>query len=289
MKKVHLQHLSKDKKLIEAIFAPEDGMNLLSLTKDGQEFIAQDTKEEFERRFAGLGALIGPHFYHRKQESIPAVDEKIFPHIANLDLSKPTDPLSHGIGRYCKWNYSETSTTITGHLSGKDTQNGHTLASLEGFDFELTYSCHVSATGLTITYEVKSEHPETTIGLHYYLALPGGEGFVHMDCKEEYNDLGTWKPIPKEWKNDKGELFFNLKEESDYGFLPRSEKNEGAALLSTPDRKLQVSYKASSEQHAFQLYHPKDASFVCIEPVSAINPRDPKGSNHKLQIRLDIL
>ena len=289
MKKVHLQHLSKDKKLIEAVFAPEYGMNLLSFTKDGKEYIARETEGEFSRRFGGLGALIGPHFYHRKYDTIPSVDASIFPHIANLDLSKQTDPLSHGIGRYCAWNYSETSTTITGHLSGKDTQQGWTLASLEGFDFDLHFSCHVNAHGLDITYEVQSEHPATTIGLHYYLALPGGEGFVNIDCKEEYNDLGTWKAIPREWKNDKGQLYFNLQQPSDFGFLPSGNKQEGKATLFAPDRTLEVSYKASSKEHAFQLYHPKDTTFVCIEPVSAINPRDPKGSSHKLHIRLHIL
>lgn len=289
MKKIHLQHVSKDKEIIEATFAPELGMNLLSLKKGDKEYIAQDTMQEFERRFAGLGALIGPHFYHRQQKNIPQLDEKTFPHITSLDLSKGGDPLSHGIGRYCKWNSSETSSTITAHLSGLDSHHGKTLASLEGFDFEMMFSCSVTATGLDIKYEVRSETAPTTIGLHYYLALPEKEGFVNIACKDKYNDMGSWKQIPESWLNDQGELFFNLQEESDYGFLPDNNKKEGVAILSSSSRKLQISYSADSEQNAFQLYHPKNAPFVCIEPVSAKNPRDPKGSSHKLHIKVDIL
>jgi hypothetical protein len=288
-KAVHLQHLSKDKKLIEATFSPESGMNLLSFKKDGQEFIDQKTATDFHTRFAGLGALIGPHFYHRPLDKIPPLEQEIFPHITSLgDISK-TDPLSHGIARYVSWNYDETSSSITGRLCGLDTHNENTLASLEGFNFKLTFSCQLTCSGLDIKYHVEAEDHPTTIGLHYYLSLPDKTGSISMNSQNTYNDMGTSKEIPKEWLDDKGHLLFDLSNESDFGFWPNTEDNTGSAILKTPSHSLKISYKASSDQHAFQLYHPKDSSFVCIEPVSAKDPRAPTGSNHTLHIKMEVI
>ncbi|MCH9620835.1 MAG: hypothetical protein S4CHLAM20_02390 [Chlamydiia bacterium] len=288
-KRVHLKHLSKDKKLLEAIFAPAEGMNLISFRKDGKEFIDQSTKADFDKRFAGLGALIGPHFYHRKQNEIPPLDPEIFPHISSLgDLSK-TDPLSHGIGRYVSWNFDNTSSSITGTVCGLDTHNGKTLASLEGFNFKLHFSCHLTNSGLNIKYEVTNEEKPTTIGLHYYLALKDKKGSVTIKSKKQYNDMGTFKDIPNKWRDSHGNLHFDLKNESDFGFFPDTTDNTGQAVLKTKSHSLKISYKAFSDQHAFQLYHPKDGSFVCIEPVSAKNPRAPEGLNHKLHINIEVL
>lgn len=290
MKKVHLQHLSKDKKLIEATFSPSHGMNLLSFKKDGMELLDMNTISDFNKRFGGLGALIGPHFYHRKKQDIPTIsDPSIFPHIKNLNESQKKDPLSHGIGRYCSWNFDETSTSITGHISGLDTQNNVTLASLEGFNFKMDFSCQLTNTGLDIDYHVQSDNHPSTIGLHYYFSLPEKEGFVTIPCKPKYNDMGTWKDIPSNWLNNKRDLYFNLENESDFGFHPNNNNNEGEAILHTPSYSLKISYKANSDQHAFQLFHPKDATFVCIEPVSAKDPRAPYGENHKLKVKIDIL
>jgi len=288
-KKIHLKHLSSQGKLYEAVFAPSLGMNLISFKYDGKEMIAPSTKDDFKRRFAGLGALIGPHFYHRPYDKIPALDEETFPHIKSLgDLSK-TDPLSHGIARYVSWNFDDTSTSITGTICGLDTHNGKTLASLEGFNFQLKFSAHLTSKGLDIKYHVESEESDTTIGLHYYLNLPGKTGSVSMKCKPQYNDMGTFKDIPQEWKDKNGLLNFDLSMASDYGFFPDTSDNSGEATLHAQDHKLKVSYKAGSEQNAFQLYHPKDSDFVCIEPVSAKNPRAPEGKKHSLHIHLEVL
>ena len=290
MKKVCLQHITKDKKLLEAVFSPSHGMNLLSLKKDGLELIDPNTTFDFEKRYGGLGPLIGPHFYHRKEDDIPRIsDSSIFPHIQNLNASQKKDPLSHGIGRYCSWNFHETSTSITGHISGLDAHNKVTLASLEGFNFKMDFSCHLTNTGLDIDYHVISENHPSTIGLHYYFSLPEKKGFVTIPCKSKYNDMGNWKTIPNNWLNKEKSLYFNLDEESDYGFLPNTDNNKGVAFLQTPSHNIKISYKANSSEHAFQLYHPKDATFVCIEPVSAQDPRKPSGTDHKLQVKIDIL
>lgn len=153
----------------------------------------------------------------------------------------------------------------------------------------MDFSCHLTNTGLDIKYHVQSEEHPCTIGLHYYLALPEKEGFVTIACKKEYNDLGTLKTIPDKWLNDKEFLHFNLDQQSDFVFIPDTDDFSGEATLSTPSRKLRIFYKADSEQNAFVLYHPKDATFVCIEPVSAKDPRSPYGMSHKLRIKIDIL
>ena len=101
--------------------------------------------------------------------------------------------------------------------------------------------------------------------------------------------MSVWKKIPDNWKNQEGKLHFNLDEAADFGFLPRSDDKTGSALLTTKTHSLKVSYEASSPENAFQLYHPKDASFVCIEPVSAKNPRQPAGNEHKLHIKLEVM
>jgi hypothetical protein len=289
MKKVHLQHLTKDKKLLEATFSPSHGMNLLSFKHDGFELIDTSTDGDFKKRLGGLGPLIGPHFYHRKKEDVKAVSSTLFPHIKSLSDSQKKDPLSHGVGRYCAWNYDETSTSINSHLSGLDAREDVTLASIEGFNFKMDFSAHLTAKGLEIDYRVVSENHPSTIGLHYYLRLPNKKGFVTISSMNKYNDMGNWKKIPKEWLNEDGALHFDLKNQSDFGFLPNTTDNTGEAILTTPSHSLKISYKAASDEHAFQLYHPKDSSFVCIEPVSAKNPRSPAGNSHRLKVKIEIL
>ena len=290
MKSIHLQHLSDNNSLLEASFAPSHGMNLLSLKKNDLEIIDQQTKQDFTKRYGGLGPLIGPHFYHRKKENIPPIDVcSIFPHLNNFNRNSNKDPLSHGVGRYCPWNYSETATSISAKLSGLDTYNNTTLTAIEGFNFTMNFFAKLTNKGLTIQYKVKSEDLVSTIGLHYYLSLPNGDGTVTMPCKDHYNDMSTWKKIPEEWLKENNLLFFNLKEEADFGFIPNTKDNSGWALLKTKTHDIKISYQANSEQHAFQLYHPKDSSFVCIEPVSAINPRDPAGYEHELKITIEII
>ena len=290
MKKIHLQHLSSDNKLIEALFSPSHGMNLLSFKKDNIEFIDQSTTDEFESRFAGLGALIGPHFYHRKSEETLSTDYSVlFPDINENLIKEKGDPLSHGIGRYSSWNYENSSTTIHSHLSGLDTINTHTLASIEGFNFRMNFSCHLTNNGLNIDYDITSDGHPCTIGLHYYLALPNKTGRVKIPCNKQYNDLGTWKDIPKEWLDDDNNLDFDLSNKSDFGFIPNTDNNTGSAILETEIYSLKISYKAHSDQHAFQLYHPENSSFVCIEPVSAKDPRASHGSEHKLNIKIEVI
>lgn len=288
MEKVFLQHKAENEDLVSAVFSPSHGMNLLNFSIGDKEFIDQSTKGDFEKRFGGLGPLIGPHFYHREESIIPKLDTKVLPFMNNLSPSQLKDPLSHGIGRYCHWNYTSTSSSIKAEIAGMDTMNGQTLASIEGFDFALLYKCKLTKRGLEIDYSCESVDHTSTIGLHYYLSLPKGDSFVQMDCKDTYNDLGSVKNIPDHWKKN-GQMHFPLSEPSDYSFWPNTTNNSGSCILVTPEYSLKISYKASSEEHSLQLYHPKDSSFVCIEPVSAIDPRNPQGNKHKLHVTMELL
>ncbi len=274
---------------MKATFCPDKGMNLTSLMFDDIEVIDQSTRNLFEERNAGLGALIGPHFYHRKNP--PRVpNPSAFPHISRLKSPGSDEPFSHGIGRYVSWNYTASNKAISGHLSGKDTYGGMPLSALEGFDFEMNFNAQATANGLEVEMNVESPTAPTIAGLHYYYALDNHAGVVRMSSQDQYNDMGTLKPIPPEWKDpENGALAFNLKWASDYGFRPRTQDFSGDAELATGTRRLHIHYQAGSDEQALQLYHPLGASFVCIEPVTAKNPRDAKQRKNHLKVRIQSL
>lgn len=291
MKEVILQRILSNGSSLKATFLPEQGMNLASYKKNDTEVIDQSTRGMFEQRMSGLGPIIGPHFYHRKENEIPFVpDETMFPHIARTKKANNLEPFSHGIGRYVKWNWNASGTTIEGHLSGLDTHQGVTLAALEGFDFQMKFKAQLAEEGLKIDMQVESESHPTIAGLHYYYRLEDAKGSVKIHCQDKYNDMGTWKEIPKQWQeDDSNHLRFDLMQESDYGFRPLSDNFSGDALLTTRSHQLRVHYETASDENAFQLYHPKNSSFVCIEPVTAKNPRDAKQKKNHLQVCIEIL
>ncbi len=286
MKEIILQRALEDGSLLRATFLPEYGMNLSSLKKGDIEVIDQSTKPLFDERLSGLGPIIGPHFYHRKESEVTFVpDETIFPHLANIRKPDSKEPFSHGIGRYVPWSYTASETEVSAHLSGSDTYHGMTLEALEGFDFSMTFKAHLSLQGLEIEMHTNSVQKPSIAGLHYYFALKNHEGFVTMNCKNQYGDKGFWRHIPSRWQ-DQGHLHFNLQEESDYTFIPVSTDFSGIALLETSSHKLKIEYKTGSDEHSFQLYHPQDASFVCIEPVTAKDPRNAKQRKNSLFVKI---
>ena len=288
MKKIVIKRIQEDKTLMQAVFLPEQGMNLSSLKFGDVEYIDQSTKPLFLEKFGGLGPLIGPHFYHRKNP-VPLEHPEYFPHTAKIYPLGLNEPFSHGIGRYVAWNYSYSDLTLEGHLSGMDAHKGVSLASLEGFDFQMDFKAHATSTGLEIDYKVSSETSPTIAGLHYYLALENNSGIVHMNVSNTYNDMGTTKPIPKRWLDQERQLAFPLSEESDYTFLPNKADFSGMALLKSNQRQLKIEYQTASQENAFQLYHPKGASFVCIEPLTAKNPRNAQQKNNHLKVRIQSL
>lgn len=269
---------------ISARFAPAKGMNLLSLKKGDLEIIDQSTLPFFQDRNAGLGAMIGPHFYHRT--IIPAVkNPEKFPHIAKSGV----EPFSHGIGRYAPWKVESASQShIKASLSGKDTWCDTTLAELEGQNFNMTYGAKIHTTGLAIDLSVSSD-TGSVVGLHTYYALKGKANRVKARVKNEYNDQGVIKKIPDSWNYDaEGNLTYNLDNTADFGFYPLLDPLSATIRLETDDHVVEVFYRSPNSENLWQLWHPENASFVCIEPLSAREPRKPHLSTSSIHIEIRI-
>lgn len=257
--------------MLKAVFLPEKGMNLISFKKGEIEVIDPSTKILFEERFAGLGALIGPHFHHRKPEAIPKIkDETLFPHIARVKAKGIQEPFSHGIARYAPWTAESTATTVKARITGKDLWNGVPIAELEGQNFTMTFDATLSEQGLALQLSVISD-TDSLVGIHYYYALPGGTGKVISTVQEGQK------------------LEFDLKNEVDSTFHPYPNALQGTILLETETYQLRTIYDCNCAENCWQLYHPKDASFVCIEPISAKDPRHPNLTVSSLNIQLQIL
>lgn len=261
---------------IQATFLPEKGMNLISFKWGDIEIIDQSTLPLFEERFAGLGALIGPHFHRRNPSIINKIpDESLFPHIARIKSKGTTDPFSHGIGRYAPWNATATDTSIKATLSGKDTWHDVPLSTLEGQNFKMNYQASLSPNSLDIDFNVVSDS-DSLIGLHYYYHLPQGSGKIISNVQSKYIGPNGLESLPSTWNFDDRQLFtFDLSNEADYTFFPFPSPREGKIILDTGLYEVIITYTCQSTENCWQLYHPKDASFVCIEPISSQDPHHP--------------
>jgi galactose mutarotase-like enzyme len=233
--------------------------------------------------------LIGPHFHHRRKEIIPSVkDEALFPHIARVKSKGIEEPFSHGIGRYAPWKAEATPTSVKAELTGKDTWNGVPLAELEGQNFKMSFAADLQADGLHLHLSVVSD-TDSIVGIHYYYHLPEGKGKIISSVQDTFLKEGKRCPIPSSWTyNPQHVLEFPLEEPADYTFYPYPHPCEGKIELVTPTHKLVTQYTCASQENAWQLYHPAGASFVCIEPVSAQDPRHPNLTVSSLRIHLNL-
>ncbi len=285
------QTTTSDGTLLKATFCPESPMNLMSYSKGDIEVIDQKTLPLFEERMAGLGALIGPHFHHRPDSEIPPlVDENLFPFIKKLVEKGEREMFSHGIARYVPWKFTGSEDRIEATLSGADLFRGVKLSSLEGQDFEMTYKAQLVDDSLLIEYSFTKERPGV-IGLHYYFALEDQKGTVESKVGPDYHRAEGWQPVEKEWLKGPGELHFGINSgvEADFGFRPEDPlSNKSELQLKTSSHKVHINYEANSEENAWQLYHPKEASYVCLEPVTAQDPRNPKLTSGHLKVRIKI-
>lgn len=292
MKAITIRNKSSSGELLEATYLPEMGMNMISFKKDSLEVIDPGTRSLFEERYAGLGALIGPHFHHRPLESIsPIKDESLFPHLKNLKAKGIQEPFSHGIARYAPWSYQATETTIEGIITGKDTWMGVPLSELEGQNFKMTFKAEMTQIGLKLNLSIVSD-TDSLVGIHYYYHLPQRRGAVISQVQDHFLEKGNSKTIPTDWDFDSQQrLNFSLNTETaaDYTFYPFSNPLEGKILLDAIDYKLLTTYTAPSQENCWQLYHPENSTFVCIEPISSQDPRHPNLSVSSLQIELQIL
>jgi len=273
-----------------AVFMPLQGMNMVSLKKGEIELIDQSTWPLFEERFAGLGPVIGPHFHRQKDEFLGSgFNEALFPHIARVKANGTKDPFSHGIARYAPWNYSASETKIKATICGNDLWRGCQLKSLEGTDFSMEYIAEIGGNGLNISLNVNCESRPCVAGLHTYYAIGGGTGVISSQIKSEYNDGGAFKPIPDRWYNRAhSHIKLDLNQEIDFGFLP-SEGSHGRMLMESASRSLLIGYESINGELSCQVFHPKGASFVCIEPLSAKNPRILDNYSGSVKISIELI
>lgn len=285
-----LKNKASNGEQLEASFLPEKGMNMISFRSGDIEAIDQSTRTLFDERYAGLGALIGPHFHHRRTECLPKIpDESVFPHIAKVHAKGITEPFSHGIARYAPWKFQTTETKITAELTGKDLWNGVALSALEGQNFKMYYTAELLSDGLHIDYSVVSD-ADSLVGLHYYYNLPKGKGIIKSRVQNRIIDQGKVQQIPSSWDfNDQHQLTFPIDQSVDTTFYPFPNSLEGHIALETPDYQLVIKYTCASQENSWQLYHPAGASFVCIEPISAQDPRHPNLTVSSLRVHLQII
>ena len=283
---ITLRNTANDGVPLEATFLPSHGMNMISYKKGDLEVIDPSTKNLFDERFAGLGALIGPHFHRRHPGILPVIqDPSRFPHIARVAAKGVQDPFSHGIARYAPWNFEVTDNIITGTLTGKDKWNDVPLAELEGQQFKMTFKAELKSNGLHLDLSVVSD-TDSLVGIHYYYHLPTGKGRVISNVQKECLFEGKMQPIPFGSKDHA--LTFDLAHEADHTFYPFPHPREGSILLDAETYRLQTKYTCVSQENSWQLYHPKGASFVCIEPLSSQDPRHPNLTVSSLSIHLEI-
>lgn len=288
MEQIILTNKTSSGKTLQAVFLPERGMNLISYKQDKTEVIDQSTRNLFEERYAGLGALIGPHFHHRKTEVIPPIkDESLFPHIGRLKAKGIQEPFSHGIARYAPWKVEAGQQKVKGTLTGKDTWNDIPLSSLEGQNFTMRFQAELLPEGLKLNLSVVSD-TDSLVGIHYYYHLPRGSGTVMSQVQKRYWD-GQFKELPQHWlSSDLQGIKLDLVESVDYTLYPYPDPLEGKIILDALDYRLTTHYRCASQENAWQLYHPKGASYVCIEPVSSQDPRHPNLTASSIEILLTI-
>ncbi|MCH9634329.1 MAG: hypothetical protein S4CHLAM7_10750 [Chlamydiae bacterium] len=285
------QATAGDGELLKAVFYPEKGMNLISYSKGGIEAIDQQTRALFDERMAGLGALIGPHFHHRADCEIPPLkNDQLFPFIQGLKAKGEREFFSHGIGRYVPWKYKGSENQIEASLSGEDTYKGVKISSLEGQSFELIFKASFVEDQLEIDYSFTAERPGV-IGLHYYYALSNQLGNVRAKVGPKYHRSEGWFPVEKSWLCQPGELEFKINSDiaADFGFLPfEKDATSNTIELHTESHNLRIHYQADSSQNSWQIYRPKGASYICLEPVLAQNPREAKLISGHLKVRIKI-
>lgn len=278
----------EDGSLLEATFLPAEGMTLSSFKRDQIEVIDPLSAEGFKDRHAGLGVLIGPHFHRRKPALVPALpDETLFPHIARCKAQGIEDPFSHGVARYAPWRATGTETSIIAELSGKDLWQGVPLKTIEGQDFEMRMKADLLPTGLRLDLSVVSES-DSLVGIHYYYALPQGQNKISSRVQPLCLDHGEQKPVKAAWINPDHHLEIPFKESIDLSFSPYPDPLVGEIDLKTEKYILKTQYSSLSAENCWQLYHPEQASFVCIEPLSAKDPRHPNLTASSLTLNLMI-
>ncbi len=284
---------------LEAVFLPQFGMNLVSYSKQGFEVIDGETIDLFTERFAGLGALIGPHFHRRDEKQLPAIKgAELFPHIEKVQQKGVADPFSHGVARYVPWSqYKQDGHRMIAILTGEDQLGDVKLKDLEGQNFKMVMEASLEPHGLEMVLKVSSELP-SVCGLHYYYKKGAANSFVHgAHLQSVYkNSQGDKTQVPQNWlstyRDGEGVEVRSLhlplgsqKEDIDFTFYPES--NFSIMGLGTEDYLLSICRNHGKGQ-SWQVYSPKEEGFACIEPISAQSPRQPEATESMIDVCIQI-
>ncbi len=274
MKSIVLSTMTESGNKLEAAFNPEVGMNLTSYKLDDIEVIDQSTRKNYETSRNGLGALIGPHFHERPSGLIPNLNH-VFLHQKYLEKRKKTDIFSHGVGRYASWKTETKGNSIHAQLCGEDTLEEVPLSEIEGQNFKMRFDAELTPKGLKLDLSVVSER-DSVVGYHYYYSLGKGQSRVRASIQNYYLLNIEKMPLPKEWDIDsRQQLTYPIGEDIDCTLFPYPNLLEGEIALETDSHHLIIRTNAPSSENSWQLWHPEGASFACIEPISAQNPRRP--------------
>ncbi len=272
---------------IKATFDPEHGLNMVSLIIEGKELIDQSTKKGFQESSRGLSPLIGPHFYHRAPDAIPFFDTEALHLLSKkLRFRDEVEPFSHGIARYVPWRVLETTaTSFKAELDSHDKVLDWTLAEIEGFDFVLGFEASVTERAIEICYSAKSTSQPVVVGLHTYYALQEGMHFAELSGAPFYYDKLNRRSVPHDWLVNQT-LKIPLDQALDYTFSPQlSREGFGEVELHCGVSALKIEAKAHPDL-SFQLYRPADASYICVEPIAAINPRIVTQKHASLEVHI---
>lgn len=274
--------------LLKAVFNADKGMNLMSYSLSAVEVMAQNTLPLFNKRCAGLGALIGPHFHQNPHANLD-FDLDLFPHIKPGLEAGRKDPFSHGIARYVPWKVSASSTQLEAHLDSSMTYKGVLLKTLEGQAFSAHFHARLLPTGLFIKYSLESDSP-SVLGFHYYYDLPDA-GLVSLQAEKAYRKQDKLIPFEKEALVGKS-IHIPIKPNLDISLFPVKENenfHDYKCQLITDTYDLHLLYSPEFEHETcLQLYTDNAKQFVCLEPLSAKDPKKPYLTRSLIEMKLEI-
>lgn len=285
---VVLKQKAEDGELLEAVFMPQSGMNLISFKKGAREAIDPSVREAAAKGSVGSGGIIGPHFQSRTPSLIPTLkNPQAFSHWTELQKQGVNDPFFNGVGLYAPWTAQQTETRLTATLSGKENWNEESLSALAGQNFKMTVEAELKSDGLHLFLAVVSDS-DSLIGIDYRYALPEGKGKVVSGVKKHYYKNNQLEEIPPSWSySSNGTLHVDLQESTQAAFHP-SNPLEGKIKLETSSHTLHLQYKSICQENAWFLSHASKAPFVQLIPLSSQNPWRPNLSVSSLSIHLKI-
>lgn len=269
---------------LEATFCPDLGMNLLSYKRNGIEVIAPWT----ENSNFSLRSCIGPHFNSRRV--FPQIkDENLLTHIRSAQTQGYSDPFPNGIGSHAPWQVSFSENKLQAKLSSQDNWCNTPLSSLQGQNFKMELKAELTSEGLEMEISTVSE-ADSLAGFRYTFAWPHGHAQIISQVQKHYLNQQGLHEIPSEWNYQQSQLSFQLDRSQAANFIFAAlNPLEGKIWLETDSYRLLTKYYCCCQENCWQVYHPVDASYLCISPMSAKDPYHPNLTVSSIRVKLQIL